>query len=665
MLQRLSITNLATIARLTVDFGEGFSTLTGETGTGKSILIDALRLVLGERASAQWIRSGTKFAAVEACFSLEALPQVETTLEELGIIAEDHELILRRLIQNSGRSRLLVNDQQLTLTQLNRVVPYLVSIHGQHDSQLLLQPEQHLFFLDAFAGLQPTRRAYQKLQRQWSATRQQIIQREEASEQRQREQEFLRERIETLEAIAPENQEDDELRREIELLSHGEQRFSLSERLCILLYEGDDALQTQLAEAEHLLEEVTALDARLKPTLEGLRPLRFQLEGVYDALRSYRQEIEVDPGRLEEAQSRLALLEKRMRQHGVSSATALQAALEADRRALRAMEEGDEQLQQLKERLQSLHAALKRKADALSAGRSKAAEAFGRQVQDELTLLGLPQGQFTVALEPLSAAEKAGTRPKKRAPNPTEEAKRPTKDSAERMAARPAEDSETRDPETQDAGARDASAWGTHGAERARFLLSLNPGQPPRPLSSIASGGELSRIMLALKTVLQRVDPTRTLIFDEIDTGISGAQADTLGHKLRRLGAYRQVLCVTHLPQVAALGHAHLLVRKSVVDEATYTQIETLTEASRVDELARMLSGQEVSDHARQAARELLRQAETGDEAKAAADEVSADEVSTDEVSADEVASQTESPRIKPPQTKPSRTKRLKTNHGG
>ena len=556
MLTRLVISNLATIASLSIDFERGFTVLTGETGAGKSILIDALRFALGGRAVGDQVRTGARQTLVEAVFDLSVLPDVAARLTELQIPCEG-ELTVRRVLQESGRSRALANDCAITQGNLEELGRYLVNIHGQHDNQMLLDGATHIDFLDDYGGLLPLRGQvgeahghYTRLLRERKALREQA-----AGRERRREELTLA--VQELRAAGLAPQEEQELREEHARLTHADQLAALMTALCDALSDSDDALSARLNEVSQHLQQAAAIDARLRSHAEQLGPVQIHLDELYQSLRAYAVGLEADPQRLEHVNARLAELEKLGRQYGGSVDAAI-AYREQAQRELDGLESAEESLARLDEQVQDMAGKLHSFSTKLTAQRREAAARLDADITAQLHELGMERAVFETRVSPLPAA------------------------------------------------ANKAPSYSQTGMDTVEFLLSTNTGQSVRPLSRIASGGELSRTMLALKTVLTRADPTGTLIFDEVDAGIGGRMAEIVGRKLRSLGATHQVLCVTHLPQIAALGNRHVLVSKRAEGGQTYTRAEPLDEKEQVREVARLLSGIEVTSRSLASAEEMV-----------------------------------------------------------
>ncbi|HKI98946.1 MAG TPA: DNA repair protein RecN [bacterium] len=556
MLTRLVISNLATIASLAIDFESGFTVLTGETGAGKSILIDALRFALGGRAAADQVRTGARQTLVEAVFDVSAQPDVTARLEELGIPCSG-ELTVRRLLQESGRSRALANDCAITQARLEELGRYLVNIHGQHDNQMLLDDATHIDFLDAYGGLLALRAqtaeahgAYLRLLRERKSLREQAGEREHRRDE-------LALAVEELRAANPAADEETTLREEHARLTHADQLAALMGAACDALSDGELPISARLGEVAQQVQQAASIDARLRPQAEQVGPLLIQLDELYQGLRAYGAGLDADPQRLEIVNARLAELEKLGRRYGGDLASALRFLTEAETE-LAGLDTAEESLSRLDAEVQEMAGKLHSLSTKLTAYRKEAAARLDEAITTQLRELGMERAVFETRIAPLPPAGNG------------------------------------------------APTYSQTGMDSVEFLLSTNAGQAVRPLSRIASGGELSRTMLALKTVLTQADPTGTLIFDEVDAGVSGRVAEIVGRKLRALGATHQVLCVTHLPQIAALGNRHVRVSKHAEAGQTFTRAEPLDEREQVQEVARLLSGIEVTSRSLASAEEMV-----------------------------------------------------------
>jgi DNA repair protein RecN (Recombination protein N) len=556
MLKLLRINNIALIRELEVELEPGLTLLTGETGAGKSILIDALSLLLGDRASPELIRSGEERASVEAVFEVGAAAAL---LEERGLPADGDEVVIRRELQTSGKGRATVNGALVPVSLLRDLAPGLAVIHGQHEPQGLLDPATHLDLLDHFAGAddgRPVGEFHRDLRAAEAALERLRGDRREA-ERRREMLEFQALEIEKAGLAAG---EEEALRVEKARQANAGRLSTLSGEAYALLYDDEAAALSRLTQVFRRIEDLADIDPSFRPFLDARPEVLAPLEDLALRLRDYHDELEVSPGRLDEIESRLAVLERLEKKYGATVEEVI-AFGERCRRELDLLASPEEQERTLQARRERLAAAYLERARELSKKRRAAARDLRKRVQAELAQLAMEKTRFEVEfLPPEAEAEK------------------------------------------------DPSRWTEHGLERAEFLLSPNEGEDLRPLARIASGGELSRIMLGLKSVVRSDRPGLTLVFDEVDAGIGGRVAQVVGRKLKAVAARQQVLCVTHLPQIAALADHHLAVRKRVEQGRTLTLVETLSGEARAEEIARMLGGETITATARQHAREMLEQ---------------------------------------------------------
>ncbi|WP_055107697.1 DNA repair protein RecN [Paenibacillus ihumii] len=568
MLVHLSIRNLAVVEAVDVTFDRGFHVLTGETGAGKSIIIDALGLISGGRGSADLIRYGCDKAEMEAAFELKEHHPVWGTLTKLGISADPGEaLIIRREISAQGKSSARINGQLVNLSMLREVGESLINLHGQHEHQTLLHPERHLKLLDAFGSedidaaktrYQAAYSAFQQVDKEWREL-------QSTSQQALQMLDLYRFQLEEIAAAALKPGEDEWLAEEKVKLSHSEKMMDSVSGAYELLY-GPQGLEA-IAKAVSRLEDVADYDQKgITPLLEQLQSAYYLLEDASFALRDYRDRIEFNPERLEEVEERLDLISTLRRKYGDDVKGILQY-YEQISRDTEMLENKDERLEKLSaEREQLLEAAL-REAAVLSNVRQQKADQLAQLIEGELQDLQMGRTSIEVKLD------------------------------------------RTWDPGGVEWEGRRVRL-GKHGMDQAEFLISPNPGEPLRSLSKIASGGELSRIMLALKSIFARHDEVPVLIFDEVDTGVSGRAAQSIAEKLYRLSSTCQVFSITHLPQVACMADQQYLIEKIVADGRTMTRVEHLGENGRINELARMLGGVEITDRTRHHAQEMLKLAE-------------------------------------------------------
>ena len=558
MLKYLKINNIAIVTQVEVELSPGLTLFTGETGAGKSIVVDALGLVLGARASADLVRTGEDSGTVEALWHSE--PGAAFAAQH-GLPVEGDEIVVRREVATSGRGRATVNGALVPVALLRELGVRLAAIHGQHEPQGLLDPTTHLDLLDEHAGLASLRQevaaAYGPLRTAEDALQALLSDRRELERRR----EMLAFQAAEIEKAALVPREDEELRREKLLQANAGRLLALASEAYGAVYEEEDAALARLRATYKRVEELAALDPGFAPYAEAWPALKAQVEDLAFTLRDYRERVQSTPGRLDEIETRLALIERLKKKYGASVDEVL--AYGADcRRQAEELGDPEERERALREGQDSARRTFLAAASRLSRERHEAAAAFEKRVQGELKLLAMEKTRFQVRFTP----------------------DRPQADDAS------------------------PQGWTERGLEQAEFLLSPNPGEELRPLARIASGGELSRILLALKSVASPDATGLTLVFDEVDAGIGGRVADVVGRKLKGIAGRHQVLCVTHLPQVASLADHHFAVEKRVERGRTLTEVRALSANERVEEVARMLGGETVSDAARRHARDLVKQ---------------------------------------------------------
>jgi DNA repair protein RecN (Recombination protein N) len=562
MLTTLRIKNLALVTDLTLELQPGYNVITGETGAGKSIIIGALSLVLGERADRTLIRGGSDGCAVEAMFDVKNLGvPLQNFLAENGIEpCEEHQLVLKRTFSSAGANRQFINGSPTTLNILAMVGEWLVDMHGPHEHQSLLHPAQQLAILDAFGKLQDEREAFGKLLKQRDA-----IEAEKASlivdEQTYAQQlELLRFQTNEIETAQLKSGEEQIIEQEHRRAGNAARLLQLGQSAQEILSESDTSLLTQAGALGRTLQELQRLDPSTEP-LAATQALAISTLGeLQTELSHYLDKVEVDPARLAELEERLNLLQSLKRKYGPAIADVITFGVEA-RRKLQSLEQRDAELARLNSVLKKVDNEIWRAGGELSIKRRKLLPQLGKAVSKQLSELGFKQSRFEVAL---TTAERY-------------------KDAANNQRVT------------------------STGLDAAEFQFAPNPGEPPRPLRAIASSGELARVMLALKTVLAAEDQIPVLVFDEVDANVGGETAHAVGEKMKQIAQKRQVLCITHLPQVAAPASAHYLVNKEVKAGRTISQITLLERGKRVTELARMLGGQ--TEPARKHAEAMLAEA--------------------------------------------------------
>jgi DNA repair protein RecN (Recombination protein N) len=569
MLRELSIRNLAVVEEAVVPLVPGLNVLTGETGAGKSIVVDALLLVTGARAQPDWIRTGADTAVVEAVFEIDPAGPVAALLDETGHRGGDGELVIKRELARSGRHRAFVNDGAATVALLERLGLALVELHGQHEHQRLLEPAGQLLLLDRFAAAEARRERVAALVRRWEEARGDLQRLRDEMREGARQEDLYRFQLSEIDGVRLRDGEEDELRAERGRLQHAERIVAGLQEIAGLLYEDPQSATARLARAGALLRDISRYDPEAAASIEAVEGAQAYVEDVVGRARALRDRAVFDPERLEQIDARLDAIVKLKRKYG-DSVAAILAHRQEVAAALDRITRHDAIAAELERAVADAAAAAGTEAAALSQERTRGAERLERLIQKEIRTLGMEHGRFRVALRrEAAAAGELGS---------------------------------------------GAEGWrvGPRGAETAELLLSANPGEELRPLAKVVSGGELSRVMLAAKTVLAAADDIPVLVFDEVDAGIGGRVADVVGQKLAASAAGRQVLCVTHLAPIAAYAGHHLLVEKRVARGATRTSVTALSAAARVDELARMLGGERVTEASRRHARELLREAQAG-----------------------------------------------------
>ena len=537
MLRFLSIRHLAVIDRIELEFGPGLTVLTGETGAGKSILLGAVGLLIGGRASADLVRTGEESASVEAIFDAPG----------------GRELIVRREVSGEGRSRAFIDGALVTAAALRELAGALVDLHGQHEHQVLLDPSTHLDVIDGYSQLADEREKVATVFAAWQALRlerEQLLVRQRDNASRA---EFMAFQLAEIDRVQPKAGEDDELAATRQVLANADKLQRLCAEAYTALYDGDQAALSSLGLVWRKVTELAAIDERFAPHLAARDPVKAALEDLSYFLRSYSADIDDSPSRLQEVEDRVAALERLKKKHGPTLADVLAKAVQL-RLELNELERGAELSAELDASLAAAGDAYLEAARHLSVIREQVAPAFSRALEKSLGELAMNKTRCEVRFTTAAS------------------------------------DTE----------------WSARGLEQGEFYISPNPGEDVKPLARIASGGELSRIMLALKTLGANDAPGKTLIFDEVDTGIGGAVADVVGTRLQQLARRYQVLCITHLPQIAAHATTHFAISKTVQKGRTLTRVDRLSAEARQEELARMIGGADVSAAVRASAREML-----------------------------------------------------------
>jgi len=552
MLQELVVENYAVVERLRIHFHTGLNLLTGETGSGKSIVVDALGLLLGARASAEMVRTGESRARVAGIFDVRDHTAIRRLLEPSGLEIEDGELLVEREILAGGKSRAFVGSRPVAVSLLKELAPYLADIHGQHDQQLLFVADAQRDMLDAFAGHRDLLDRAAAIYQQWRAAAAELEELDRSEQEKLRLLDLWSFQRKEIESAALKPEEDVALENERRVLQNVQRLEEAAATAYAAVYDGPASAISLARTAARRVDELCRIDSSLEGLREHLKAADLSLQEVSYTLRDYLSRLEANPGRLEEIETRLAAMDKLKRKYGQSIAQVL-TFLEEVRRQIAAVEHAGERMEELRQTQKRLAADFEKLAAELTDRRAAAARKLEKRVEVELAQLAMEGTVFRVAITPLP--------------------------------------------------------WSAHGADRVEFLVSPNLGEEPRPLEKVASGGEISRIALALKTCLAapRSGPARTLVFDEVDAGVGGSAAEGVGRRLKKLAAANQVLCVTHLPQIASFADHHYLVEKRESKGRTEAVVEELDAAARTREVGRMLSGHKLTPEALKHAEQLIR----------------------------------------------------------
>jgi DNA repair protein RecN (Recombination protein N) len=538
MLKELSIRNFAIIDDLQISFSAGLTILSGETGAGKSIILSAVNLLLGSRASADLVRTGAENAELEAFFEIAGSGRVADIMTEHGYAPSDG-LLVRRIISRSDMNRVYINGRMATIQLLNAITENLASISGQHVHQLLLKEEQHLLILDQFGGLTPLRAETEH-------------------------KELLEFQLREITAANPVKGEDQALEQERARLKNAEELYQVVYNSIESLYSAPGSVIEKLVDVKKNLDKISRIDQQLKSKTANLSDTTYQIEDLIEGLRSYLNSIQMDEKQLEAVEERLDTLNKLKRKYG-GAIEAVFERLESIEQDLSNVENITESIRDTETQIGELHTELKDRALILSRKRNKTAASFAKKVINQLATLMLSKTEFQVSLHSL----------------PVDEGTNPYLATKNRMIT-------------------------ATGIDRATFLIAPNIGETLKPLASIASGGELSRVVLALKALLAKTDSVETVVFDEVDAGIGGGVAEVVGKKLADLANHHQVICITHLPQIAKFGDRHYRISKHVSQGRTRTSIYLLNEEDRYKEIARMLGGEKITQATLEHAREML-----------------------------------------------------------
>lgn len=563
MLSLLKIKNIALIDELQIEFSHGLNLLTGETGSGKSIIVDSLGALTGDRVSSDLIKEGEKTARIEGLFTLPADARLRDIFDESGIEADDApeiDLIVRRELAANGRNRIFVNNQLVTGTFLKRVGAFLVDIHGQGEQATLFNPPNHIEILDEYANLHNSRANLSAKYQELARTEREIAGLREDEAQKLQLLDVLQFQVDEIKKVNLQAGEEDVLNEEKRRLNNVEKLSTLSDEAYLLLYENEESTVSTLEKAARKIAELGEYESSFKEYDEGLQTANAVLADLAFAVRDFRGGLEYSPERLEEIENRLVEISRLKRKYGGAIETVL-AHLEESEARLKNIETFEERKEELKGILAKQREDYLKIARETHDKRVKAAAKFEKEVEANLKAVALEKARFEVRIDAPEASELNGG-------------------ASKRLTAK--------------------------GFDQIEFYFSANVGESPKPLAKVASGGEASRLMLILKTTMKSQDAEKSVVFDEIDTGIGGRVAEAVGLKLKELAKTQQVLCVTHQPQVASLADKHLLVQKETVGKKTRVGVKDLDEAEQIEEIARMLTGANITDTARQHAKEMI-----------------------------------------------------------
>jgi DNA repair protein RecN (Recombination protein N) len=555
MLTELSIKNFAIIDELKVSFTGGLNVITGETGAGKSILIGAMSLLLGDRASVDMIRSLEDTAMVEALFEIGEMDDLKGIIREMGFHV-GKELILKRIVSRTGKNRVYVDGQLATLAMLSAISEYLINICGQHEHQVILNADKHIDILDEFGGLLQLRSEYKEIYDKYMSFNENLRHLMEVNKTRDERGGFLRFHLKEIEDAGIRSDEDDELLNEKKVLNNVQRLMAYANAAHDVLYGKAGSVLEGIRSVISNIREIEKVGGGLKLSEQDMDTVYYQLEEAASTLRDYIKNLSYDPVRLEAIDDRLELLGSLKRKYGRTLEEVLKKRADIEEE-LKAVTSVDDEIEQMSKELELLSTELLDKAQKLSEKRREAASVLKKAIEEELHTLRMEKAAFEITFE---------------------------------------------EPADDQGGGR----FNFRGIDEVEFYLTANVGEELKPLNRIASGGELSRIMLAIKKVLARAGSVGTLIFDEVDSGIGGSTAEDVGRKLKDVSKHHQVLCITHIPQIACFGDSHYRVVKTVEGERTITSVDVLAEEARLDEITRMLGGAELTKKTREHAREML-----------------------------------------------------------
>ncbi len=563
MLEYLKVKNIALIDEIEIEFGEGLNLLTGETGSGKSIVVDSLGTLTGGRVSSDLIKSGRSSARIEGLFSLTANDQVRQICDESGIDLDEGdqiEIIVRRELSASGKNRVFINGQIATQGVLKQIGAHLVSIHGQGEHTALFDPSSHLELLDGFAKVTNELRKTAEAYREWNEVKGELLRLRTSDAEKLQLLDVLRFQIDEIHNAGLMPDEDAHLGEEKLRLNNVEKLSGLSREAFDLLYDAPESTAATLEKASRKIEELAQFDSKFGEYIEGIKDAAAIIEDLSITARDFTGRLEFSPERLEEIELRLAEISRLTRKYGGSIEAVLAHLIDCESR-LETIETSELREKELRRELGALREKYVAAAWRLHEERTKAAAKFEKKVELNLKAVALEKARFSVRID---------------------------------------------SPSIEELGSEDFDAFSARGIDKVDFLFSANPGEEPKPLARVASGGEASRLMLILRTTAGASETASTAVFDEIDAGIGGRVAEAVGLKLKALAANQQVLCVTHQPQVASKADKHFLIEKSMAKNRTTISVRELEPNERIEEIARMLAGETITDAARENAREMI-----------------------------------------------------------
>ncbi|MFQ6113809.1 MAG: DNA repair protein RecN [bacterium] len=563
MLESLSIKNYALLVDVEIQFGKGLNILTGETGAGKSIIIGALGTILGERVDTTALRAGASKAVIEGTFSVDGNAQVKNYLVQHDLDTGDDHVILRREIYENARSRAYINDTPVQLSILQALGYLLVDLHGQHEHQSLLKVQSHLTFLDDFGDLKKEKQTVAELYRGLHKNLEELRKLQDQEKALNEKKDFYSFQVQEINKVAPLPDEEKELLKEEKIVQHCERLYNLTSEFYQILYEEEKSVYDQLSRVDRGLQELQDIDERFSSVKKDCETVLLTVEELAKFIQNYNSNIEFSPDRLEEIQNRLSLLSGLKKKYGqtIEEVLAYRDKIQND---LNSIENVDTQIESLEKEIDSQVRQFSKACCELSQKRKDVALRLQKIVPEVLSVLGMARSRFKVSLEY----------------------------------------QEDPDGLVHLEGKRYSAT--AHGMDFAIFYISTNPGEELKPLAKVASGGEISRIMLALKSIAAKEGQIPILIFDEIDMGISGRIAQAVGRKLKEISEFHQIICITHLPQIASMGDHHFSVEKAEVSGRTETRIRKLTSEERTQALASLLAGEKISETHLKSARELL-----------------------------------------------------------